>query len=186
MSKFYDIIAVLIVLSVLSFSSCVKKQIKKESQVAQDEKTAQQETIDIAESTATIMDVFEDTDTVEANIRDVNVEDYNQLLKMVHFDFDKYELSEEARNILKENAKIILENNFKILVEGHCDERGTNQYNLSLGQKRANVVKQYYINLGIPEDRIGTISYGEEKPLCSESNEECWAKNRRAETKVME
>ena len=67
----------------------------------------------------------------------------------------------------------------KILVEGHCDERGTNEYNLALGDRRAKAARDYLIALGIASNRIEMISYGEEKPLCKESTEECWAKNRR-------
>jgi len=65
-------------------------------------------------------------------------------------------------------------------IEGHCDERGTNEYNLALGDRRAKAVKDYLVSLGVPSSRIETISYGEEKPLCSAQNEDCWAKNRRA------
>ena len=71
-----------------------------------------------------------------------------------------------------------------MLVEGHCDNRGTTEYNLSLGQKRAKEVRDYYVRLGVSENSIGTISYGEENPACEEETEECWMKNRRSETKV--
>jgi len=73
----------------------------------------------------------------------------------------------------------------KILVEGHTDERGTNEYNLALGDRRANAVKDYLVSLGVSSSRIETISYGEEKPLCMGSDEECWQKNRRAHFVVM-
>lgn len=68
----------------------------------------------------------------------------------------------------------------RVIIEGHCDERGTNEYNFALGQKRADSAKQYLITLGIISSRIDIISYGEEKPLCTEQNESCWQKNRRA------
>ncbi len=67
----------------------------------------------------------------------------------------------------------------KVVVEGNCDERGTSEYNLALGDRRANAAKSYLVSLGIPSRRIKTISYGKEKPLCTESTEECWSKNRR-------
>jgi len=70
------------------------------------------------------------------------------------------------------------------LVEGHCDSRGTMGYNLALGQKRAKEVRDYYTRLGVPGSSIGTISYGEEKPSCEDETEECWGKNRKADTKV--
>lgn len=99
----------------------------------------------------------------------------------IYFDFDQYDIKEDAKPILKEVASILLKNNkIKVIVEGHCDERGTNEYNLALGEKRANSVKQYLIAMGIPSNRISTVSYGEERPLCSDQTEECWAKNRRA------
>jgi len=106
-------------------------------------------------------------------------------IEMVHFDFDKYEIRSDARQILIKNAAYLKNSpDLKVLVEGHCDERGTTEYNLALGQKRASAVRDYYIKLGIDGGRIATISYGEEKPLDPASNEEAWAKNRRAETKI--
>lgn len=121
----------------------------------------------------------------ETDIRDINSFISEKNLKAVPFNYDKYDLSEEAREIIRENAAIISANRqWKIVVEGYCDNRGTTEYNLSLGQKRANSVRDYYVRLGIKASNIGTISYGIEKPLCYENNEECWEMNRRAETKV--
>lgn len=106
-------------------------------------------------------------------------------LKTVQFDFDRYHLDADAAVILKKNAQAIKNNpKWVVLVEGHCDERGTTPYNLSLGQRRAKAVRDYYLNLGIEGDRIATISYGEERPACPETSEDCWAKNRRAESKI--
>jgi peptidoglycan-associated lipoprotein len=83
--------------------------------------------------------------------------------------------------ILKENAALLHKYpKVKIQIEGHCDERGTNEYNLALGERRANSTRNYLISLGISPDRISTISYGEERPLDPGHNEEAWAKNRRA------
>ena len=73
---------------------------------------------------------------------------------------------------------------WEALVEGHCDERGTTEYNLGLGQRRAAAVRQYYMTLGLDGGRIATISYGKEQPVCTEHTEDCWAKNRRGVTKV--
>ncbi|HMK56802.1 MAG TPA: peptidoglycan-associated lipoprotein Pal [Dissulfurispiraceae bacterium] len=97
----------------------------------------------------------------------------------IYFAFDKYDLNDEAMTVLKGVAGIMSKSNAKVLIEGNCDERGTKEYNLALGDKRANAAKQYLISLGIPSARIDTISYGKEKPICSEGTEECWAKNRR-------
>ncbi|HMK59946.1 MAG TPA: peptidoglycan-associated lipoprotein Pal [Dissulfurispiraceae bacterium] len=97
----------------------------------------------------------------------------------IHFAFDKYDLNDEGVAILKDVANIMGKSNAKVLVEGNCDERGTKEYNLALGDKRASAAKQYLMSLGIPSAKIDTISYGKEKPLCTESTEECWARNRR-------
>jgi peptidoglycan-associated lipoprotein len=105
----------------------------------------------------------------------------SKLLKDIRFDFDKYDIRPEDAPILKENAALLKKySKVKIQIEGHCDERGTNEYNLALGERRANSTKTYILTLGIPSDRISTISYGEEKPLDPGHNEEAWAKNRRA------
>jgi len=107
------------------------------------------------------------------------------LLKDIHFDFDKYDIRPGDAEILKENAALLLKHsNVKIQIEGHCDERGTEQYNLALGERRANSTKKYLLSLGIAADRISTISYGEERPVDLGYNEEAWAKNRRAHTVI--
>ena len=106
-------------------------------------------------------------------------------LSTVHFAFDSPRLDSEARAILAENAKWLKSRSkLKVQVAGHCDQRGTVEYNLALGQRRAKGVRAYYRTLGIPGSMIGTISYGEEKPLCVEETESCWLKNRRGETLV--
>ncbi len=98
----------------------------------------------------------------------------------IQFDYDKYDIQPDAKPILQNVASWLIKNtSAKILVEGHCDERGTNEYNLALGDRRAKAARDYLIALGIASNRIEMLSYGEEKPLCKESTEECWAKNRR-------
>ena len=105
----------------------------------------------------------------------------SKLLKDIYFDFDKYEVRPQDIGILKENAALIMKNpSLKIQIEGHCDERGTAEYNLALGERRANSAKRYLVSLGIPADRLSTISYGKEMPVDPAHNEEAWAKNRRA------
>jgi peptidoglycan-associated lipoprotein len=102
-------------------------------------------------------------------------------LRDVNFDFERYDLSAEARDILKGHAAWLKANPpVRVEIEGHCDERGTSEYNLALGAKRAESVKRYLIDLGISPSTLSTISYGEELPLCKEQTEACWAKNRRA------
>ena len=98
----------------------------------------------------------------------------------IHFDFDKSVLRAEDRDILKRHADWLMKNkNYTVVVEGNCDERGTTEYNLALGERRANEAAKYLVGLGIEKDRIKTISYGEERPLDPGHNEEAWAKNRR-------
>ena len=126
------------------------------------------------------------TEVTEASLR-VDGVDYatREDLKTVPFDYDSAKLSDEALAILKANADVIKgEREMVVLVAGHCDERGTVAYNLALGQKRAKEVRDYYIRLGVNGTQVATISYGKEKPTCSESTEECWSQNRRAETRV--
>jgi len=110
----------------------------------------------------------ETTATAEASVRDIN------------FDFDSSIIRPDAREILKVNSDFLLKNRISsIVIEGHCDERGTAEYNMALGQRRAQETKKYLVNLGIKESIIKTISYGEERPLDPDHNEEAWAKNRR-------
>lgn len=102
-------------------------------------------------------------------------------LKDVFFDTDKADLREDARQILAANATWLQQHpTVKILIEGHCDERNTNEYNLALGWRRANTVKNYLVSLGVSADRMTTISYGEEKPFALCHDESCWWQNRRA------
>lgn len=104
----------------------------------------------------------------------------------VLFDFDKYNIKDEFKPILKSVSSWMMKNpDAALSVEGHCDERGTNEYNLALGERRAKAVKDYLVSLGVSSAKIGTISYGEEKSLCMEQNESCWSKNRRAHFVVL-
>ena len=106
-------------------------------------------------------------------------------LAAIHFEYDSAELKEDARDILAKNAEFLKKNDdLEVLCEGHTDERGTVGYNLALGQERAQTVRKYYISLGINSKRVGSLSYGKEKPLCEEISEDCWTQNRRVETKV--
>jgi peptidoglycan-associated lipoprotein len=99
----------------------------------------------------------------------------------VHFDFDKYAIRARDAEILDANARWLRANkDAQVLIEGHCDERGTEEYNLSLGDRRAKATVDYLVAQGIAPARLVTISYGKERPQCSEHNEACWAKNRRA------
>jgi len=101
-------------------------------------------------------------------------------LKDIHFDFNKYDVRPDAARTLDANAAWLKSNgNQLLLIEGHCDERGTNEYNLALGERRAKSAMNYLVSQGVQAARITIISYGEERPLCSEHNETCWQQNRR-------
>ena len=103
-------------------------------------------------------------------------------LLAIFFDFDEYSIRDDMWGRIKQNVKYLLEHpKIKVELQGNCDERGTNEYNMALGAKRAQEIKKVLIKFGIEENRINTISFGEEKPLCNESNEECWAINRRVD-----
>jgi len=108
-------------------------------------------------------------------------------LKEVYFSFDRYDLEVEARETLKVNADWLKRNpTARVEIEGHTDERGTNEYNLALGAKRAQAARDYLVNLGIVTERLSTISYGEEIPVCREQDESCWRQNRRARFVVVQ
>jgi peptidoglycan-associated lipoprotein len=99
----------------------------------------------------------------------------------VYFDFDKYDIRAADTKTLDANAAWLKSNpNHLVLIEGHCDERGTNEYNLALGERRAKSTMNYLVSQGVQANRITIISYGEERPVCTEKTEACWAKNRRA------
>ena len=107
-------------------------------------------------------------------------------LQDVFFNYDSFDLSEEARQTLQANADWLQNNaEVKVEIEGHCDERGTSEYNLALGAKRARAAQDYLVTLGVPAERLSVISYGEELPQCTDANESCWQRNRRGHFSVL-
>jgi len=105
---------------------------------------------------------------------------FTREVRDAYFDLDKADIRPDARAALSKTADFLKNYpRFKVAIEGHCDERGSTEYNLGLGDRRATAVKQYLLSLGIAADRISTVSYGKEKPFCMESNEACWQQNRR-------
>jgi len=105
---------------------------------------------------------------------------FNQSVKDIYFDYDRYDVSAAQQSSITSSAQFLAAHpNIHFSVEGHCDERGSTEYNLALGDNRANAVKGALVRAGIPGDRIRTISYGKEKPFCTESTEGCWQQNRR-------
>jgi len=104
----------------------------------------------------------------------------NANLKDIFFDFDKYDVRPNDAKTLDTNAAWLKSNDNLVLIEGHCDERGTNEYNLALGERRAKATMNYLVAQGVQASRITIISYGKERPTCTEHSEACWAQNRRA------
>jgi peptidoglycan-associated lipoprotein len=108
-------------------------------------------------------------------------------IDMIHFDFDKFFIREDAKPVLEANAAYLKRwTSVKVLIEGHCDERGTEEYNLALGEKRAKSTQDYLSSLGISADRLKIISYGKSQPLDPGHNEMAWDKNRRAQFTIIE
>jgi len=108
------------------------------------------------------------------------------ILEMVFFDFDKAEIKDSMKPVLEKNASWLKKHpSVKILIEGHCDERGTVEYNLALGERRAKAAQEYLVSLGIESSRIKTISYGKSRPLDPRHTKEAWDKNRRAEFRII-
>lgn len=102
-------------------------------------------------------------------------------LRSVYFDFDSSFIRHDQVSVMQGNAAYLKGTSSTTTLEGHCDERGTNEYNLALGQRRADSARSYLMNLGVSGSRMRTVSYGEEKPVCYEHNEICWQKNRRVD-----
>lgn len=108
-------------------------------------------------------------------------EEARSVFRDIHFEFDKYSIRPEARPVLDSIADFLYRNKkYNVVIEGHCDERGTNEYNLALGEQRAKSAQSYLASLGVLPSRIIIMTYGEEKPLCTEHDETCWQRNRRA------
>jgi peptidoglycan-associated lipoprotein len=122
-----------------------------------------------------------DVEVTEVLSMDIDVLNKKGYLSDAFFDYDQSDLREDARSVLAGDAQWLKKHStVQVLIEGHCDERGTAAYNLALGDRRANAAKEYLVSLGIDGSRLRTVSYGKERPFCTESTESCWQKNRRA------
>ncbi len=193
MKRKWIILAMLFIIPTMLFSvSCAKKavmtepsitdtsaadeaarQAELEKQIAMDRQKQMEEEILAAELAEQLK--------VEAMERDTMMAKNRFLSENVYFDFDNATLDYPAQELLKQKAMWLRDfPEANVVIEGHCDERGTNAYNLALGERRAESAKAFLVNLGISDTRLTTISYGEEKPLDMGQNEESWAKNRRA------
>jgi len=105
---------------------------------------------------------------------------FGRQVKDAYFDFNKADIRDDSRSNLQSTADFLKANpGINVTIEGHCDERGSVAYNLGLGDRRANATRDFLVSLGVPSDRMKTISYGKEKPFCADHDETCWQQNRR-------
>lgn len=191
--KLWIHIALLIVIPGLLFTaSCAKKQVMTQDSSAA--ATQQQATVDAGDAGASqqamvkeeaVMSEAEKAAAVqmiqdEARAREIEMQRMAFQSENIYFDFDSAELTPMAQDVLVRKAEWLRANPMaSVIIEGHCDERGTAEYNLALGERRANAARDFVVDLGISDARVSTISYGEERPADMGSNEEAWAKNRR-------
>ena len=131
------------------------------------------------------MDRTVDAETVSATAEAGYSDSDSPVGGTIYFDYDKYSLNTSSMSEIRDLAKAIKSNSGKVRIEGHCDERGTREYNLALGERRANAVSELLQVNGVPSSSITTVSYGEERPVAYGSNESSWSKNRRAVVKVL-
>ena len=181
-------IFVVLIFGLTIFTGCAEKKsvvtnsATQEQEVAHAQKAAQ--TTDTSKLSDTINpnDSTNQNDTIRGKSASLETTAIPETsVRDINFDFDSSIIRPDAREILIVNADFLLKNRISsIVIEGHCDERGTAEYNMALGQRRAQETKKYLVNLGIKESTITTISYGEERPLDPGNTEEAWAKNRRA------
>jgi peptidoglycan-associated lipoprotein len=185
----FGLFILVFLISALSLFSCSRKEIKSEGIVSKPPTAVEDE----AEKAKKRVRIKEQQELSEQALREkaLKEEEARRLKEAsdkahfetedIYFEFDQYILSDTAKQNLNKKAQWL--KNFpaaKAVIEGHCDERGSAEYNLALGQKRADATMQYLVSLGIGANRISTVSYGKEKPIDTGSNEAAWAKNRRA------
>ena len=165
---------ILIILLVVLVAGCAKKYTR----------SAEEDTDSPKGSWEVVKEEGEAPDTAYAKEEGISERELSMaktVLQDVLFDYDKYNIRPESRPALDAAASFMNENmNLNIVIEGHCDDRGTNEYNLALGERRAKSTKTYLVSLGVAASRIITITYGEEKPTCTMNSESCWQSNRRA------
>jgi peptidoglycan-associated lipoprotein len=191
--KLWIHIALLIVIPGLLFTaSCAKKQVMTQDSSAA--ATQQQATVDAGDAGASQQEMVKEEAVMseaekaaavqmiqdDARAREVEMQRMAFQSENIYFDFDSAELTPMAQDVLVRKAEWLRANPMaSVIIEGHCDERGTAEYNLALGERRANAARDFVVDLGISDARVSTISYGEERPADMGSNEEAWAKNRR-------
>jgi peptidoglycan-associated lipoprotein len=177
-----ELILILLLTGVFVFAACSQK---KMTRVEPSQPAAEQKDAVITEETTRTTKRPEDKQLPASDIKTTDISAQTEKdafeYKDVYFDYDRFNIRQDARAALDSTAEWLIKNkNINVLIEGHCDERGTNEYNLALGERRAKAVRDYLSSLGISSKRMSFVTYGEEKPLCAEQNEACRQKNRRA------
>jgi len=176
------LVVMLFVLTLLA-SGCAKKAVPEEGNndtTTQTQEVQEQQPASVSDTNVVDNSAYDAAAAARAAERAAS-----QGLVQIHFDFDQYVLTDGAKSTLVGNAGLLrAAPAVKVLIEGHCDERGSDEYNLALGEKRALATKNYLVSLGVAADRLTIISYGEEKPVDVAHTKEAWAKNRRADFKV--
>ncbi len=180
----------LVIPGLLFTASCAKHQVKSEPEITgAAETTTMEEDLISPEEEARLRELEEqrleeqrmEEQRREEQKRRALAEHEKFINQDIHFDFDKSIISSDAQDILEEKADYMRKNpGISVIIEGHCDERGTDEYNIALGERRAESTRQFMMRLGISDSSMVTISYGEERPADPGQNEEAWAKNRRA------
>lgn len=176
-------LSVLLTLVLLLAVGCAKKPTAEETSKVSQTEMQQEEVTEMQQEK--VAEVSEQAVTEQGSTTQESMTAMASSLMRVNFEYDQYVLTADARDTLKNNAAYLNAEGVRVQIEGHCDERGSDEYNLALGEKRALAVKNYLVSLGVPANRMGIISYGEEIPLVMASTEAAWAQNRRAEFKEL-
>ena len=181
----------LLIIVLLIFAvGCSKKYTKTPDETAKvPEEPIKEETIEIKEEVVEEVEIPRDEMVMEEDMASQEMsaeEKARQIFQDVLFDYDRYDIRNEARQVLDSVASFLNnEKDLNVAIEGHCDDRGTNEYNLALGEKRAKATKNYLVSLGTSPERFTVVTYGEEKQLCTDQTETCWQQNRRAHFVVL-
>jgi peptidoglycan-associated lipoprotein len=176
MKRLLIVVAVLMLVFVVS-EGCKKKEVITEPTPQPVVQKVEEPVTQVEKPVLTEEEIIE-----KASLEEINSKGF---LKLVNFDYDKYAIKDEMKPLLQQNAEWLLRNSrIQIAVEGHCDERGTEEYNMALGEKRAKAAQAYLVSLGVPAERIVTISYGKSKLMIVGNSEEDHYQNRRAEFRV--
>jgi peptidoglycan-associated lipoprotein len=188
--KLWMVLIVLIVMPALIMTTgCSKKQVQPDvSLIGTDadqydaaRQRAMAEEEEARRRTLEERRLMEEQGLMEDQSRQAMVQRQQYMEEDIYFDFDQSVIRPDAQDVLRKKAEFLRENSgSSVIIEGHCDERGTAEYNLALGERRALAAKAFLMNMGISSSRLSTISYGEERPVDPGSNEDAWARNRRA------